>query len=113
MIDISYSSANPALAAQIANTFANEYLVDQLESRYEATRRANEWLSERLGELREKVRDSERAVELFKAQNNLVETAGSTLSDQQVAKLNEQLIPLYDSSGRLFLQTPDPTPANR
>jgi succinoglycan biosynthesis transport protein ExoP len=92
VIDITYSSANPALAAQIANTFANEYLVDQLESRYEATRRANEWLSARLGELREKVRDSERAVELFKAQNNLVETAGSTLSDQQVAKLNEQLI---------------------
>ncbi len=28
-------------------------------------------------------------------------------------KLNEQLIPLYDPSGRLFLQTPDPTPANQ
>jgi hypothetical protein len=28
-------------------------------------------------------------------------------------KLNEQLIPLYDSTGRLFIQTPDPTPANQ
>lgn len=92
VIDIIYASPNPSLAAQVANAFANEYLVDELESRYEATRRANEWLNERLGELRQKVRDSERAVELFKAQNNIVETAGSTLSDQQVAKLNEQLI---------------------
>jgi succinoglycan biosynthesis transport protein ExoP len=92
VIDITYSSTNPALAAQIANAFADEYLVDRLESRYEATRRANEWLNERLGDLREKVRDSERAVELFKSQNNIVETAGSTLSDQQIAKLNEQLI---------------------
>ncbi|MBI2806206.1 MAG: phage portal protein [Planctomycetes bacterium] len=28
-------------------------------------------------------------------------------------KLNEQLIPLYDPSGRLFVHTPDPTPANQ
>jgi len=28
-------------------------------------------------------------------------------------KLNEQLIPLYDPSGRLFFHTPDPTPANQ
>jgi succinoglycan biosynthesis transport protein ExoP len=92
VIDITYSSTNPAKAAQIANAFANEYLVDQLESRYESTRRANEWLNLRLGDLRQKVRDSERAVELFKVQNNIVETAGSTLSDQQIGKLNEQLI---------------------
>jgi succinoglycan biosynthesis transport protein ExoP len=92
VVDVQYTDRNPALAAQIANAFADEYLVDQLESRYEATRRANEWLNQRLGELREKVRDSERAVELYKVQNNIVETEGTTLSDQQVAKLNEQLI---------------------
>jgi hypothetical protein len=28
-------------------------------------------------------------------------------------KLNEQLVPLYDPSGRLFFHTPDPTPANQ
>jgi HK97 family phage portal protein len=28
-------------------------------------------------------------------------------------KLNEQLIPLYDPTGRLFFATPDPTPANQ
>jgi exopolysaccharide transport family protein len=92
VVDIKYTDENPALAAQIANAFADEYLVDQLESRYEATRRANDWLNERLSDLRERVRDSERAVELYKTQNNIVETAGTTLSDQQVAKLNEQLI---------------------
>ena len=92
VIDISYASPNPSRAAQIANAFADEYLVDQLESRYDATRRANEWLNERLSELRTKVRESERAVELFKVENNIVETGETTLSDQQIAKLNEQLI---------------------
>ena len=28
-------------------------------------------------------------------------------------KLNEHLLPLYDPTGRLFLATPDPTPANQ
>ena len=92
VIDVSYTSPNPSRSMQIANAFANEYLLDQLESRYEATKRANEWLNERLAELRNKVRDSERAVELFKVQNNIVQTGDTTLSDQQIAKLNEQLI---------------------
>ena len=92
LIGVSYTSANPRLAAAIANGFADQYLVDQLEIRYEQTRRTNDWLNERLGDLRSKVRDAERAVEVFKASNNIVEAGGSTLSDQQVARLNEQLI---------------------
>ncbi len=92
VVDIKYTSSNPVKAAQVANAFADEYLVDQLEANYEVTRRANDWLSERLDDLRKKVRESERAVELFKVENNIVETNGSTLNDQQVAKLNEQLI---------------------
>ncbi len=92
VVDIQYTSENPALAAQIANGFADEYLVDQLEASYEVTRRANEWLEERLGDLKTKVRTSERAVELYKAQNNIVDSEGTTLSQQQVSKLNEQLI---------------------
>ncbi len=92
VVDIKFTSDDPAEAAQIANAFADEYLVDQLEASYEVTRRANDWLSERLGDLRKKVRESERAVELFKVQNNIVESGGSTLSEQQVSKLNEQLI---------------------
>ena len=92
VVDVKYTDQNPAMAAQIANAFADEYLVDQLEASYEVTRRANEWLEERLGDLKTKVRDSERAVELYKAQNNIVDSGESTLSEQQVGKLNEQLI---------------------
>lgn len=92
LIAVSYTSKNAPQAAAIANAFADEYLVDQLESRYDSTRRANDWLNERLADLRNKVRDSERAVEVFKSQNNIVDTQGSTLSDQQIAKLSEQLV---------------------
>lgn len=92
LISVGYTSPSPAFSAEVANGFADQYLVDQLETRYESTKRTNDWLNERLGDLRNKVRDSENAVETFKSENNIVETAGSTLSDQQVQKLNEQLV---------------------
>lgn len=53
LINVSYTSPNPDQAAAIANAFADEYLVDQLETRYEDTKRTNDWLNERLGDLRE------------------------------------------------------------
>jgi len=52
------------------------YLLDQVEAKFDAIKRASNWLNDQLGDLRDKVRDSERAVELFKEQNNLSETKG-------------------------------------
>jgi succinoglycan biosynthesis transport protein ExoP len=92
IIEVGFTDPNPSLAAQIVNAYADEYLVDQLEAKYDATRRSNEWLNERLGDLRKKVEESERAVALFKEENDIVDTTAGTLTDQQVAKLNEQLI---------------------
>ena len=56
-------------------------------------KRATGWLNDQLDSLREKVRDSERAVEVYKEQNNLTQTTkGTTLSEQQMSELNSQLI---------------------
>jgi len=92
ILSIYYRSTSPRFAAQIVNAFADEYLVDQLESKFEATRRANEWLNVRVADLRQNVREAEQAVELFKAEKDIVEADGSTLDEQQIARLNEQLI---------------------
>ena len=92
LLTIAYTSPEPALSARIVNGFADAYLVDQLEAKFEATRRANDWLNTRITELRERVREAERAVELYRAENNLIEAGGTTLNDSQVASLNEQLI---------------------
>jgi exopolysaccharide transport family protein len=92
VLEAHYTSELPQKAARIANTFADEYLVDQLEAKFEATKRANEWLNDRVSELRERVRTAERAVEQFKSENNLVDTGGVSLNEQQVTQLNEQLI---------------------
>ncbi len=92
IVAVSYTSNNPKSAARVTNEIADAYLIDQLEAKYQATRRANTWLQGRLGELQRKVQESERAVELYRAENNLVGPKGQSPYDAQLKKLNEQLI---------------------
>jgi succinoglycan biosynthesis transport protein ExoP len=95
VINIGFRSFDPERAAQIANAVADAYIVDQLEAKYHATRRAGAWLQDRIKELRDQVSSAERAVVDFKAKNNIVSTGGSDrplLSQQQVAELSSQLV---------------------
>jgi succinoglycan biosynthesis transport protein ExoP len=93
VLEVAYTSLDAAKAARIANAIAEAYLGDQVAAKSEATSRASGWLNERLDELRSKVRDADHAVEAFKAQNNIVDVgSGQTLSERQVAELNQQLI---------------------
>ncbi|GHB49702.1 chain-length determining protein [Pseudovibrio japonicus] len=92
VVDVSYEASSPHMAARVANGFADSYLVDQLETKYDATRRANDWLSTRLTELREQVRASEQAVEIYRRQNNLQVAEGNTINEGQLVSLNERLV---------------------
>jgi polysaccharide biosynthesis transport protein len=92
ILKLNVTSENPQLAAAIANAYADAYLVSQLETKFEAVRRANAWLNDQLTELRAKVRDTDDAVQLFKAQHNLTESKGTTVTAQQLTEINTQLI---------------------
>jgi polysaccharide biosynthesis transport protein len=92
IIAISYRSLSPDRAAQIANAVADAYIDDQLESKYQAARRAGTWLQQRLRELREEASTAQRAVVDYKNNNNMVDAGGRTINEQQLAELNSQLI---------------------
>ena len=92
VISISVTLPDSALAASVANTLADLYIVEQLEAKFEATKRATDWLNERLTGLRQAVQTSERAVEAFRKSSGLVEGKGVVLASQQVSELNTQLI---------------------
>lgn len=89
---IRFTSESPDTAARVANTFAEEYLTYQLEKKYQATKRANDWLNNRLQELRKKLRESEAAVAAFRDKHGLVAKDDRSISDQQLNELNTQLI---------------------
>ena len=91
-IQLSYSAPDPVRAAQIVDTYADEYLVDQLQAKFDATKKANDWLSQRLSDLKNEVQAAERAAQAFREKAGLIETKGSTVSGQQVLELNSALI---------------------
>jgi exopolysaccharide transport family protein len=92
VVNVSYTALSPKNAAKIANAFAEAYRVDHLETKYDATKRANDWLNQRLSILRDRVRASEQAVEVYRAENNLHEAEGTTINEKQISELNQQLI---------------------
>jgi polysaccharide biosynthesis transport protein len=94
IIDIGFTSLNPDRAAQIANAVAEAYIVDQLEAKYQATRRASAWLQDRIRELREQATAAERAVVQFRSQHNIVATGtgGRLVNEQQLVELNTQIL---------------------
>ncbi|MDA9498239.1 polysaccharide biosynthesis tyrosine autokinase [Bradyrhizobium sp. CCBAU 11357] len=92
VMEIGFTSRDPAKAARIANAIADAYIVDQLEAKYQATRRASVWLQDRIKELRTQASTAQRAVVDFKQVNNIVDTGGRLMNEQQLAEVNSQLI---------------------
>jgi exopolysaccharide transport family protein len=69
---IAFTSLDRDKAARIANAFADAYIEDQLQAKFEATHRASAWLEQRIGELRQQASDAYKAVQDFKSQNGII-----------------------------------------
>jgi polysaccharide biosynthesis transport protein len=93
VIEIGFTSKNPERAASIANTFADLYILERLEAKFEAAQRANQWLNERMADLRRQTEDAERRAQEFRQQAGLLQGAGTTtLAQQAIGQLNAELI---------------------
>ena len=92
VIAIEFESESPELAARVANSVAETYLMFQQTAKQDQSRVAGLWLAEKIEPLRGAVADAEAKVEQYRARNNLlVGTNNTTLSNQQLGELNAQL----------------------
>ncbi len=92
VIVVEFQSRDPELAARVANSIADGYLVLQQNAHQEQAKAASQWLSGEIDKLRTKVSDAEARVEDFRSKSNLfVGTNNTTLSNQQMGELNTQL----------------------
>jgi polysaccharide biosynthesis transport protein len=92
VVVIEFQSLDPELAARVANSIAEGYLVLQQGARQEQAKSAGQWLSGEIDNLRKKVADAESRVEDFRSKSSLfVGTNNTTLSNQQMGELNTQL----------------------
>lgn len=92
VLEIRFRSTDRHKAARIADAFADAYLTDQLDSKYEATRRASSWLLDRMAELKQQVLTSDLAIQKFKADNDLISSGGKLVNEQQLGEVNSQLV---------------------
>jgi succinoglycan biosynthesis transport protein ExoP len=78
LMDVTFESTDPQLAAQIVNAHLENYIEQNFRSRYEATSQASTWLTDQLNELKIKVQKSEDARIAYERQNQIW-----TLDDKQ------------------------------
>jgi polysaccharide biosynthesis transport protein len=117
---IAYTSLDKGKAAKIANAFADAYIEDQLQAKFEATHRASLWLEQRIGELRKQASDAYKEVQDFKSQNGIIIGAdGKLASEVELDQLGVALAKAradtsqakakLDRIERVLEQRPDPT----
>jgi capsular exopolysaccharide synthesis family protein len=93
LMDVSFESTNPLLAAQVVNAHIKNFIEQNFQSRYEATSRASTWLTDQLSELKIRVQKSEDARITYERQNQIWSLDGDkqNVATQRLADLNKQL----------------------
>ena len=92
VISVGFSSADPQLAANVANTIAETYLSLQQSAKTDQTRAASSWLAIEIEKMRAKVADAEAKVEAYRSRSNLfVGSNNTSLPNQQLTEINSQI----------------------
>jgi polysaccharide biosynthesis transport protein len=84
---LSFESPSPAMAAKIANAYANDYIEYNLERKYDSSAYARDFLSKQLAAAKDRLESSERALNAYARQAGLIRTADTT-SDASSSSAN-------------------------
>ena len=72
LVDISFTSPDPAFSALVANAWATEFIESSLERRFEATSYARRFLEDRLAQLRRRLEESERQLVGYASNQSII-----------------------------------------
>lgn len=89
LVDVSFRSQDPAIAAKVTNGIAKAYIEQNLEFRFTASRDASEWLGRQLAEQRRQVETAETALQRYREQNDALSVEDrENIVVQKLADLN-------------------------
>ncbi len=92
LMDVSFESTDPQLAARIVNAHITSYIEQNFRSKYEATTQASTWLTSQLDDLRVKVQKSEDALITYERQNQIWTLDDKqNITTQRLADVNKEL----------------------
>jgi capsular exopolysaccharide synthesis family protein len=96
VLKIRATTPDPEHSAKIANAMARYYILDQLETKFEATRQATNWLTERVADLRVELEAAEQSVEAYSSGSTLVSEEALLAASRQVKDLRERATAIGD-----------------
>jgi uncharacterized protein involved in exopolysaccharide biosynthesis len=92
-LTVTFTSRDAVKAATIANALVDTYIADQTDAKRAIGDKTTGWLVGRTHDLAAQLQAQEAAVQKYKADNNLTETAdGGSLADQQISAISNQLV---------------------
>jgi polysaccharide biosynthesis transport protein len=96
LVQVSFESQDPEVAAKAVNFLASNYVQENLESRWDDAQKASEWLSQQLGSFKAKLQKSEDDLQHYAQVNGLLflETEkGDTenIIDERLRQLQDEL----------------------
>ena len=76
LIKMSYVSPSPTLAAQVANSFADNFIKSTIQRRYDASAYARHFLEKQIATVKAGLENSERQLVIYATQQNIINTGG-------------------------------------
>ncbi len=76
LVDVAFVSADPQLAARVANGYAESFINSSLERRYQASSYARDFLQRQIGIVRQELENSERQLVAYAQQQGIINTGG-------------------------------------
>lgn len=101
-VEVSFSSVDPRLAADVANLHAQVYIEQQAARKRRAQREAIGWLAGQVEARAVELREAETRAREYQLGNGLVSAQSGTITEQRLAQLNAQLV---DARRKLAAQT--------
>lgn len=94
IIEVLADSPNPAAAAAFANTLVQEFIDQNMESRWKMTQRTGEWLTRQLDDMRVKLERSEDALQAYARRAGILMTGDDkkeNVTESRLRQLQEEL----------------------
>jgi polysaccharide biosynthesis transport protein len=94
LVNINFTSPDPVLSQKVANAWAEQFILINLERRYESSSYAREFLEGRLAELKESLDESERALQGYAQAQRIITLPGQGQSGSEQSTVAYDLVAL-------------------
>jgi polysaccharide biosynthesis transport protein len=89
LVDVIFLATDPELAAKVANALAEAYITENRESKFAASKEVSDWLTGQLEEQRQRVEESEAALQRYREANDALAVEDrQNIVVQKLADLN-------------------------